>query len=300
MTIEARFSGHLGAFEVAVDLQVPSRGVTALFGRSGCGKTTVLRFMAGLNRFDNGFLSVDGEVWQADGANRPTHQRAIGYVFQEASLFPHLDVTGNLTFGARRAASSDRKGGPAVSFEDVVGMLGLEGLLSRPVAALSGGERQRVAIGRALLARPRLLLMDEPLSALDRFAKDDILPYLVRLHDDLAIPMLYVTHDIAEVERLADYLVLMEAGRVRKAGPLGTVLSDPDLPFARSGEAAVVFEGLVTDRDADYGLLRIEAGGAVLQVPDDSRRPGDIIRLRVRASDVALARGRAPQGSTIL
>ena len=196
------------------------RGVTALFGPSGCGKTTVLRCVAGLQMLRDGYLSIGGEVWQDGAAFRPPYQRSVGYVFQEASLFPHLSVRRNLLYGHRRAL---RRGtGEATRFDEVVELLGMQGLLDRSPLRLSGGERQRVAIGRALLSQPRLLLMDEPLAGLDRLSKDEILPYLEALHTALSIPILYVSHDIAEVERLADHLVLMQAGQWSRAGPCKT------------------------------------------------------------------------------
>src|SRR5918912_425364 len=233
-TIRVAFKGTLGRFVLDASFAVPATGVTALFGPSGCGKTTVLRAVAGLQRLAEGYCAVDGDVWQDGRSFRPTHRRPIGYVFQEASLFPHLSVRRNLLYGAPRA------GGPAeIGFDEVTDLLGLSRLLDRSPRNLSGGERQRVAIGRALLSSPRLLLMDEPLSALDRPTKDEILPFLERLHDRLSLPVLYVSHDMAEIERLADHLVLMRAGRVVAAGPLGDLQSDPSLPLAAARDAAV-------------------------------------------------------------
>ncbi|SBW06118.1 molybdate transporter subunit; ATP-binding component of ABC superfamily [uncultured Alphaproteobacteria bacterium] len=291
--IEARFSGRLGGFVLDVAFAAPERGVTALFGPSGCGKTTTLRCVAGLERLPGRLALGAGEVWQSETAFLPPHRRAIGYVFQEASLFPHLSVTGNLRYGLRRAA--DR----GVAFAEVVDLLGLAHLLERAPARLSGGERQRVAIGRALLSQPRLLLMDEPLAALDRDSKDEILPYLERLHDVLAIPMLYVSHDMAEVERVADHLVLLEAGRVRAAGPLAALLADPALPLARRVGAAAVVEGAVTVANAGFGLARVAVAGAELLVPEAVGPVGTRRRLRIRADDVSLCRTR-PGDTSIL
>ena len=206
--IKAGFRGSIGSFSLDAAFETPARGVTALFGPSGCGKTTVLRCIAGLNRLRQGFCAIDGEIWQDASSFAPTHRRPIGYVFQEASLFPHLSVRRNLLYGAggpRRAGQSD-----AIRFDEVVDLLGLGALLDRAPRHLSGGERQRVAIGRALLSRPKLMLMDEPLSALDRQAKDEILPFLERLHASLSLPVIYVAHDMDEIERLADHLVLMD------------------------------------------------------------------------------------------
>ncbi|MGP3698495.1 molybdenum ABC transporter ATP-binding protein [Rhodobacter sp. NSM] len=292
--IEAAFRGRLGSFALDAAFSVPGEGITALFGPSGCGKTTVLRGMAGLMRLPEGLLRVNGETWQDGRRFLPPHRRDIGYVFQEASLFPHLSVERNLRFGLRRSRSGVR-----IGMEEVVELLGVAPLFDRPVRSLSGGERQRVAIGRALLSQPRLLLMDEPLSALDRFSKDEILPYLERLHATLSIPVIYVSHDIAEVERLADTLVLMEAGRVRAAGPIADLLADPALPLIHLPEPAAVVEGEVIATDSRYGLSDIRVPGGVVTVPGDLGPNGVRRRLRIPASDVSLGR-HAPLDTTIL
>jgi molybdate transport system ATP-binding protein len=289
-TIEASFSGALGAFPLDVAFSAPARGVTALFGPSGCGKTTVLRCMAGLNRLA-GRLKVGGEIWQDDttGTFRKTHQRHIGYVFQEASLFAHLSVRANLLYGANRAASGS-DGPEPIGFDDTVSLLGIGHLLDRAPGALSGGERQRVAVGRALLSRPRLLLMDEPLAALDQQTKEEILPYLEALHQSLSIPVIYVSHDIREVERLADTLVLMEQGRVRAIGPLAELEADPTLPLLRAPEAAVTLEGRVSAIDERYALTSLALDGGTLLVPGRRGQLGRRWRLRISASDVSLVR----------
>ena len=209
--IEAAFKGQLGDFALDVAFSTPAKGVTVLFGPSGCGKTTVLRCIAGLERLA-GRLVVAGDTWQDAGQFRPPHRRPVGYVFQEASLLPHLSVRRNLLFGFRRA-----QGDKPVALDQVVALLGLEPLLERGVSRLSGGERQRVAIGRALLSQPRLLLMDEPLASLDQDRKAEVLPYLERLHEELSIPILYVTHDPVEARRLGDRMIVMRDGR---AGPV--------------------------------------------------------------------------------
>ena len=207
-TIEASFRGTLGRFSLDVRFAAPPRGVTALFGPSGCGKTTTLRCIAGLQRLDPGFCSVEGDVWQDEAMFHPPHRRPIGYVFQEASLFPHLSVMRNLLYGA------PRNGGPGeIRFEEVTELLGLGALLDRSPRHLSGGERQRVAIGRALLMKPRLLLLDEPLASLDRARKQEILPYLARLRDDAKVPMIYVSHQAGEIQRLCSQVVRIEDGR---------------------------------------------------------------------------------------
>ncbi|MBB4287634.1 molybdenum ABC transporter ATP-binding protein [Roseospira goensis] len=297
-TITAAFAGRLGTFALDARFEVPARGVAALFGASGCGKTTVLRCVAGLTRLPGGVLRVGRDVWQDGPRFRAPHRRPVGYVFQEASLFPHLSVTGNLRYGLRRARQGDDDAAPPVAFDEVVDLLGLARLLARPTAVLSGGERQRVAIGRALLSQPRLLLMDEPLAALDRPSKDDILPYLETLHDALAIPVLYVSHDIAEVERLADTLVLMEHGRVRAVGPLADLLADPALPLVRAPEAAEVLDAVVIDHDPAYGLATVAVAGGRLVVPAEAGTVGTHRRLRILASDVSLCRSPPAAGAS--
>jgi molybdate transport system ATP-binding protein len=295
--IVARFQGTLGAFVLDAGFQAPMRGVTALFGPSGCGKTTVLRCVAGLQTLRDGYLSIGDEVWQ-DGADiRPPHERSVGYVFQEASLFPHLSVRRNLLYGQRRAARRGTE--PATRFDDAVELLGMQDLLDRSPLRLSGGERQRVAIGRALLSQPRLLLMDEPLAGLDRLSKDEILPYLEALHTTLSIPILYVSHDIAEVEHLADHLVLMQGGRVVACGALADLQADPRLPMAHLPEASVTLSATITHYDSEFGLTTLAVDGAAIIVPGQCGAIGAPQRVRVRASDVSLAR-QLPGPSTIL
>jgi molybdate transport system ATP-binding protein len=296
--IEAEFTGTLGAFLIEVSFTVPGHGVTALFGPSGCGKTTILRCMAGLTRL-GGRLKVNGEPWQDDaqGIFLKTHQRLIGYVFQEASLFPHLSVRDNLLYGARRSAESD--GSVSISFDDTVGMLGIGHLLERAPGALSGGERQRIAIGRALLSRPRVLLMDEPLAALDRLTKEEILPYLETLHENVSVPIFYVSHDMSEVERLADTLVLLEKGRVLGSGSLSELEANPDLPLLRAPEAAVTLEARILGIDERYALTSVAIDGGTLVVPGRRGKPGQKCRVRVSASDVAFVRGPATETSVL-
>ncbi|MCK5931548.1 MAG: molybdenum ABC transporter ATP-binding protein [Fulvimarina manganoxydans] len=295
--IDIAFSGRLGTFDLHIAFRAPARGVTALFGPSGCGKTSVLRAVAGLQRLA-GHCRLGNSIWQDEARFVPTHRRPIGYVFQEASLFPHLSVRGNLLFASKGKAP--RESEPLRRFEEAVELLGLASLLSRAPDNLSGGERQRVAIGRALLSEPRLLLMDEPLSALDKETREDILPYLERLHETLAIPVLYVTHDMAEVERLADHLVLLETGRVRAGGPLRDLQANPDLPIARGRDAAVSLAGRVTEFEPDYGLMTVDVAGAHFIVPDPRHHSfGDAVRLRVAAGDVSLCRD-IPAATSIL
>ena len=296
-TIAAVFRGQLGRFTLDAAFSVPASGVTGLFGSSGSGKTTVLRCIAGLHRLADGYCAVNGDVWQDKSAFRPAHKRGVGYVFQEASLFPHLSVTRNLLYatrGRRPAAPAD-----AIGFDEAVALLGLSALLDRAPDRLSGGERQRVAIGRALLSQPRLLLMDEPLSALDAETKREILPFLERLRDSLSLPIIYVSHDMREIERLAKYLILMESGRVRSAGPLNELQSDPALPLAAGQDAAVTLDAVVSEYDAAYGLATLTVEGGQFLTPMPKAAIGSHQRLTVAARDVSLARER-PEGTTVL
>jgi len=293
--IRAFFRGALGKFVLDAGFAAPAKGVTALFGPSGCGKTTVLRCLAGLLRL-SGICEIDGEVWQDEkGVFLPTWKRPLGYVFQEASLFPHLSVRRNLLFGAPRGEAA--RG--SIAFDEVVELLGVGRLLDRSPLNLSGGERQRVAIGRALLSAPKLLLMDEPLSALDRATKNEILPFLERLRDRLDLPVVYVTHDITEVERLADGIVLMDKGRVIGSGPLEDLQSDPSLPLAIARDAAVSLDAVVEASDQAYGLVTLKVRGGSFTVPAPPAPPGERRRVRVIAGDVSLAR-EAPGPSSIL
>ena len=296
--IEACFEVAYAGFRLDVDLRLPGRGVTALFGHSGSGKTTLLRCVAGLEPAARGRLVVNGECWQDDarGIQVPTHRRALGYVFQEASLFAHLDVARNLDYGLRRIPPAARRVPRAQAIE----LLGIGHLLQRRPDTLSGGERQRVAIARALLTAPRLLLMDEPLAALDAQRKAEILPYLARLRAELDIPVLYVSHALDEVIQLADHLVLLDAGQVRASGPIAETLARIDLPMAQSASAAVLIEATVQGYDSAYELLRLGfAGGELLAPHPTPLAPGTRLRLQVQARDVSLALAPAP-GSSIL
>ncbi len=295
--LEARLQLTRPGFRLDVDLQLPGQGVSALFGPSGCGKTTVLRALAGLERAA-GRVALGDSVWQDDAQRRfvPAHRRPLGYVIQEAALFPHLSVQANLDYGRRRSAEA-RAG--AIDLAQVIDLLGIGALLDRRPATLSGGERQRVAIARALATAPRLLLMDEPLAALDPARKAEILPYLERLHRSLALPIVYVTHALDEVARLADHLVLLEAGQVRAAGPLATLLARADLPLARLDDAGVVIAARVHAHDPGYGLSRIAFDGGMLWVGQTDAAPGEPVRARVLARDVSVTR-QAPRETSVL
>jgi len=285
--------GKLGSFELDVAFSAPLQGVTALFGPSGCGKTSVLRSIAGLNRLE-GIVRLGAEIWQDKNLFLPTHKRPIGYVFQEASLFPHLSVRANLTFGMKKEKNTAEFG-----FNEIVSILSLEHLIDRYPHHLSGGERQRVAIGRALLSHPRLLLMDEPLSALDQNMREEIMPFLMRLRQHLAIPIFYITHDMREVERLADHLVLMEGGRILAVGALQKLQADPALPLARSRDAAVSLEASFNSWNRDSGLASFCVPGGELRCPLPDCPDEKNHRLKIAASDVSLTLSR-PAASSIL
>ncbi|MEI4486249.1 molybdenum ABC transporter ATP-binding protein [Frigidibacter sp. MR17.14] len=282
LTVDIRLARP--GFSLDVAFAAPP-GVTALFGRSGAGKTTVVQAVAGLVRPDAGTITLGDRALLSPAGAVPPHRRRIGYVFQDARLFPHLNVRRNLGYGrwfARGRALAEP--GP------VIEMLGIGALLDRPVGGLSGGERQRVALGRALLSGPELLLMDEPLAALDQARKDEILPYLERLRDELRLPILYVTHSAAEVARLATTVVVLEAGRVAVAGPVAEVLSDPGAGAALGlRELGAVIEARLAGQEPD-GLSRLSISGGTLLLPRIEAAPGARLRVRIHAEDVMIAR----------
>jgi molybdate transport system ATP-binding protein len=283
--IQARFKLDYAGFSLNVDLNLPGRGVTALFGHSGSGKTTLLRAIAGLEKVPGGFLEVNGTIWQDATTFIPVHKRPLGYVFQEASLFPHLSIRRNLEYGMRRVSAGSRQ----VSLDQAVALLGIDPLLDRMPDKLSGGERQRVAIARALATSPSILLMDEPLAALDLKRKNEILPFLERLHDELDIPVLYVSHAPDEVARLADHLVVMEQGRALASGPLGETLARLDLPIRLGEDAGVVLEGTIAELDAQWHLARVDFAGGSLWVRDSGVPLGQHVRVRILARDISIA-----------
>lgn len=297
MSIVARFNLTFTNFELRADIELPGRGVTALFGHSGSGKTTLLRCIAGLERVPDGYLEVNGDVWQDNNRRlfKPTHQRPLGYVFQEASLFPHLSVRRNLEFGLKRVPHAERR----VALQQVIELLGIGHLLERKPDVLSGGERQRVGIARALATSPRLLLMDEPLAALDLKRKQEILPYLERLHDELDIPVLYVTHSPEEVAQLADHLVLLEQGRVLAAGSISELTTRLDLPLAHEEEASAVLDAVVAEHDDHYHLTTLEFDGGKMIVGRSAQPVGAHVRLRIHARDVSLALQRHEDSSIL-
>jgi molybdate transport system ATP-binding protein len=279
-TIALRHTLRRPDFELNVDVRIPATGTTGLFGESGAGKTTLLRCIAGLEA-------------GSSHDTRPVHRRGIGYVFQTPQLFPHLNVRGNIEYGRRRAST------PRADAAQVIELLELENLLDRKPHSLSGGESQRVAIASVLLRSPRLVLMDEPLASLDRRRKEELLPYLDRLHDELSIPMIYVSHSIDEVSRLCDHLLLIDNGKIVASGELHTVLSRLDLPLLSGGNAGSVIDARPQRYDKAFNLTELAFSGGVLTVPGRYESRDRSVRLRIAAHDVSLCLSR-PDGTTIL
>ena len=297
--IDLRLQHRYPDFALDVQLQLPGKGVTALYGHSGSGKTTCLRCIAGLERAGQAYVQINDQVWQDSQRKHfvPVHKRALGYIFQEASLFPHLSVRANLEFGLRRIARQERR----VDLGHATELLGITHLLQRAPHNLSGGERQRVGIARALLTSPGLLLMDEPLAALDSQRKGEILPYLERLHAELDIPVLYVSHSQDEVARLADHIVLLSEGKVLASGPIGETLARLDLPLARGDDAGVVIEGRVSHYNLNYQLLTLQlpASTQQLRVAHASMAIGRALRVKVQARDISLSLSPGEQSSIL-
>lgn len=297
MTLDVAVRHRLDAFSLDIAFAAEG-GITALFGRSGSGKTSLIRILAGLIRPDAGHVRLDGETI-LDTASRtvtPPHRRRFGTVFQEGRLFPHMSVRQNLLYGRWFSSAPADTG----EVERVVDLLGIAPLMGRPTANLSGGEKQRVAIGRALLARPRLLLMDEPLAALDDARKAEILPYLERLRDETDIPILYVSHSVTEVTQLADRVLMIENGRLTASGTASDMLSLPGSSEAISRrEAGTVIEAIVAPDQPDPRIVKVAAGGLTLFLAGTARRPGQRLRLRVAARDIMLAT-RKPEGLSAL
>ena len=284
MTIEAQFRIVRGDFTLDIDLQIPSQGITSLYGPSGCGKTTLLRAIAGLERHTDGFLKVGDTIWQDQHSFIPPHRRSLGYVFQEASLFEHLSVRGNLEYGVKRIA----KGARRISLDNAIELLEIGQLQERKPATLSGGERQRVAIARALAVSPELLLMDEPLAAVDINHKQEIIPYIESLHRELDIPMIHVSHLPEEIARLADHLVLIESGRVVATGDVHDLVTRLDLSLAHDHDAAAVIEAVVAGHDEKYQLTYLEFAGGRITMARIDLGLGQAVRLRLAARDVSL------------
>ena len=285
MSLALRVALRRADFSLEVDCQLLSSGVTAIFGRSGGGKTTLLRCIAGLERVGRAQIRFNDRVWQDAGQFVPTHRRSVGYVFQESSLFAHLDVRGNLEFALRRVPEEQQR----VRLDEAIAWLGIEALLRHRSAQLSGGERQRVAIARALLSSPQLLLLDEPLSSLDEASKSQLLAQLEHLRDQLSIPMIYVSHSLGEVMRLADQLLLLDAGRVLALGPLQQILTRTDLPLQHELNAGTVIDAVIEQHDPEYHLSTVAISGGRLAVGMKMLPLGRHVRVRVDARDVSVA-----------
>lgn len=296
--LEVDVRARLGEFALDARFAAPTAGIVTVFGRSGAGKTSLVNILAGLTRPDDGHVRLDGETLfdAAQGISVPPDRRRFGYVFQEGRLFPHMTVRGNLLYGAGGQPPAERQR----RLDHTVELLALGGLLKRRPKDLSGGEKQRVAIGRALLSAPRMLLMDEPLASLDPGLKGDILPYIERLRDVEGIPIIYVTHTIEEIVRLADTLVLMSDGEVAAVGPVDELMNRLDLrPLTGRYEAGAVLTAIVADHDRTYRLTSLSFPGGTLLVPALEAPPGTQLRLRIRARDVSLAL-EPPRGISIL
>ncbi|MDZ7802544.1 molybdenum ABC transporter ATP-binding protein [Thiohalophilus sp.] len=284
MTLQARFQLSRGDFTLQAEFSAPMQGITALFGPSGCGKTTLLRCIAGLEPMARGSVKLGHTTWQDENTFVPVHRRGIGYVFQEANLFAHLSVRDNLLYGYRRSGG-DQAG---VDPDHIADLLGIDRLQARSVTNLSGGERQRVAIGRALLSAPQLLLMDEPLAALDRDSKNAIMACLQQLSQALSIPVLYVSHDHSEVAQLAQQMVMLNGGRVQANGSVIELLNRLDLPLAHAPDAETIVEATVNAHDDQYGLSYLEFAGGRLTVAQADLPTGQAVRVRLQARDISL------------
>ncbi len=285
--IECKIKVQLESFMLDANFSIPDRGITVVFGPSGSGKTTLLRAIAGLEKSDKGFLKIGDSVWQKGEDFLATHKRQIGYVFQDAALFDHLDVKGNLNFVVKRAIGLKED-----FIESIHNLLEIKTLLNRKTTQLSGGERQRVAIARALLTNPKILLLDEPLSALDLKRKNEILPYLDSIHNDLEIPILYVTHSQDEMSRLADHLLLIEDGNIVGSGPVNDMLTRFDMPLSHGGDAVSIIEAEVLKRDSEFNLMHLDFLGGQFIVPDNGFPVQTKVRIRVVARDVSLTKSK--------
>lgn len=295
MSIHGKFNTRLGAFHLDVEFSAPQSGITAIYGPSGCGKTTLLRAIAGLDHHLQGQLKVGENYWQNELTFLPPHKRPVAYVFQEANLFDHLSVQANLEYGWRRIPAQQR----SISLQHIVDLLDLEEFSKRRPGSLSGGERQRVAIGRALAVSPQLLLMDEPLASLDQQRRNEILPYLESLHQEMELPIFYVSHDHEEISRLADHLLLMEAGRIVASGSAQQLMTRLDLALAHEEAAGSAFDAMAVAVDERYHLTTFRCGQNEFFVPGISIPVGQQARLSIASRDVSLSLSRAVDSSIL-
>lgn len=295
--LDARFKINYPGFHFDVDCIMPLDGTVAIFGASGSGKTTLLRCIAGLMRASSGYLKFGQDIWQDEHTFVPIQQRRVGVVFQDARLFPHLNAKQNLEYGMKRIQALDRR----IAFDQVVGLLGLERLLEHRSHHLSGGEQQRVAIGRALLTSPQLLLMDEPLASLDQERKKEILPFIQRLNQELQIPVLYVSHDLNEILQLANHMVLIKEGKVVATGPIQEVFARLDLPgLVEPNMVGAILETRIADHEPEFGLTRVEFAGRSLFIPKQELPVGAPLRIQIHARDVSLVVGVPAASSSVL
>lgn len=292
--IHAQIRFSYGDFSLDVECDIAGAGVTVIFGRSGSGKTTFLRCLAGLEKAQSAQLRVNGECWQNEKIFLPAHKRPIGFVFQEASLFTHLDVLGNLKFAQCRAT----KNSALLSFDDVVSLCGVGGLLRRKTPELSGGERQRVAIARALMVQPEVLLMDEPLASLDEHGKDELLSLLERLKYEVKVPVLYVTHSHSEVVRIADEVLVLEGGRVKSHGGIKDVVMQKLFCLSEEHPGSFV-EARVSAKDHQWGVATAEFPGGELLLQDKGYRLQQRLRIFIPAKDVSITLSRHEDSSIL-
>lgn len=295
MSLEIQLSLVHGAFNLEVDQNFPTQGVSAIYGPSGSGKTTLLRAIAGLQKSSQGKVVFNDQVWQSDSEFLATHRRQLAYVFQEPSLFEHLSVRGNIEYGFKRVPDAER----VISPEHAIQELGLQSLLNRDPHTLSGGEKQRVAIARAVCSNPKLLLMDEPLSALDQNSKQEILPMIVSLRQHFEIPIIYVSHALNEVARLADHLILMQRGRVLASGDIQSMLTKLDLSLAQGADAESLINAVVAEHDDEFGLTYLDSPLGRFSVLKRSRPLGEKVRILIAARDVSITLERQA-GTSIL
>lgn len=295
--LQTRINLSFPGYTLDVDLTLPGEGVTGIFGISGSGKSTFLRTIAGLERPVNSRIVIQDEVWHDDalGIFIPPYKRALGFVFQDAALFPHLTILKNLEYGLKRIPEQERK----IPLDYVVDLLGITHLMSRKPDCLSGGEKQRVGIARALATSPRILMMDEPLASLDMKRKAEIIPYLNRLNEELEIPILYVSHALDEIIRLADHMVLLENGKALASDATSRLLTRMDLPLSHGEDASAVIHGTVIERDAQYYLNTVEFSGGRIVMPGAAEQSGKRVRLRIQASDVSLTLQKAVDSSIL-